>query len=58
MLDVRNSHFKHKFDVIGAFDVLGHIKEDIKVLVQINLTLKPNGLMLHRSSTALVMVRL
>lgn len=58
MLDARNSHFEHKFDVIGAFDVLGHIKEDKKVPVQINLTLKPNRLMLHRSSTALVMVRL
>jgi SAM-dependent methyltransferase len=45
-MDARNIPFDSEFDLIGAFDVLEHIKEDEKVLTQICMALKPNGLML------------
>ena len=45
-MDARNIPFENEFDVIGAFDVLEHIKEDEEVLLQMCAALKPEGLML------------
>jgi len=45
-MDARNIPFMDEFDVIGAFDVLEHIKEDELVLKQISNALKSNGVML------------
>lgn len=45
-MDARNLPFEDEFDVIGAFDILEHIKEDKEVLAQIFAALKPEGLML------------
>lgn len=44
-MDAQNIPFENEFDVIGAFDVLEHIKEDEKVLTQMCAALKPEGLM-------------
>jgi SAM-dependent methyltransferase len=44
-MDARNIPFENEFDVIGAFDVLEHIKEDKEVLKQIFMALEPKGLM-------------
>jgi SAM-dependent methyltransferase len=43
LLDARQLNFENEFDLIGAFDVLEHIKEDIKVLHNIHTALKPGG---------------
>lgn len=45
-MDARNIPFENEFEVIGAFDVLEHIKEDEEVLAQMRSALKPEGLML------------
>lgn len=45
-MDARNIPFNAEFDVIGAFDVLEHIKEDDTVLTQIHRALNPSGLLL------------
>lgn len=45
-MDARSIPFENEFDVIGAFDVLEHIKEDEAVLAQMCMALKPEGLML------------
>jgi SAM-dependent methyltransferase len=45
-MDARKIPFESEFDVIGAFDVLEHIKEDEQVLQQIYAALKPEGLIL------------
>ncbi|OUS10694.1 SAM-dependent methyltransferase [Gammaproteobacteria bacterium 53_120_T64] len=45
-MDARSIPFENEFDVIGAFDVLEHIKEDEEVLTQMYTALKPEGLML------------
>lgn len=45
-MDARNIPFENEFDVVGAFDVLEHIKEDETVLTQMCAALKPGGLML------------
>lgn len=45
-MDARNIPFEEEFDVIGAFDVLEHIEDDERVLVQVHAALKPQGLML------------
>lgn len=42
-MDARNIPFRSEFDVIGAFDVLEHIKEDQLVLGQVALALKDRG---------------
>lgn len=34
-MDARNIPFKNEFDIIGAFDVLEHLKEDEEVLAQL-----------------------
>ena len=45
-MDARNIPYYEEFDVIGAFDVLEHIKEDSQVLQQIHASLRPQGVML------------
>ena len=45
-MDARNIPFAEEFDVIGAFDVLEHIEEDVCVLAQVHAALKPQGFML------------
>jgi SAM-dependent methyltransferase len=45
-MDARKIPFESEFDVIGAFDVLEHVKQDEEVLAQMYLALKPKGLML------------
>lgn len=44
-MDARDIPFYEEFDVIGAFDVLEHIKEDGVVLSQVHQALKPKGVM-------------
>lgn len=45
-MDARTIPFVDEFDAIGAFDVLEHIEEDIRVLTQIHDALKPRGVLL------------
>lgn len=45
-MDARKIPFQSAFDVIGAFDVLEHIREDDDVLEQIYKALKPGGVLL------------
>lgn len=45
-MDARELPFVNEFDVIGAFDVVEHIKEDEEVLSQIHAALKPDGIVL------------
>jgi SAM-dependent methyltransferase len=42
-MDARRIPFKEEFDVIGAFDVLEHIKEDEEVLSQMYLATRKGG---------------
>lgn len=42
-MDARDIPFSKHFDVIGAFDVLEHIEEDMDVLAQVHNALKPGG---------------
>lgn len=42
-MDARNIPYREEFDVIGAFDVLEHIEDDVKVLQEIHAALKENG---------------
>jgi SAM-dependent methyltransferase len=42
-MDARRIPFENEFDVIGAFDVLEHIKEDEEVLHQIYQAVRPGG---------------
>lgn len=44
-MDARAIPFENEFDVVGAFDVVEHIKEDVHVLSQIHASLKPEGLL-------------
>jgi len=45
-MDARNISYREEFDVIGAFDVLEHIEEDITVLREIYLALNTNGFLI------------
>lgn len=45
-MDAREIPFINEFDVIGAFDVLEHIKQDEIVLGEMHKALKRNGLLL------------
>ena len=45
-MDARRVPYAEEFDVIGAFDVLEHIKEDETVLAQLQRALKPGGVLL------------
>ena len=42
-MDARSMPFREEFDLIGAFDVLGHIVEDEAVLSSMHRSLKPGG---------------
>lgn len=42
-MDARNIPFREEFDVVGAFDVLEHIREDERVLSQMHAALRPGG---------------
>jgi SAM-dependent methyltransferase len=42
-VDARAIPFREEFDVVGAFDVIEHIKEDEAVLAEIHAALKPRG---------------
>jgi len=41
--DAREIPFAEEFDVIGAFDVLEHVEEDVRVLGQLYQATKPGG---------------
>jgi len=43
LMDARRIPFKGKFDIIGAFDILEHIKEDDLVLTQMHQALRKDG---------------
>ncbi len=45
-VDARHIPFASEFDVIGAFDVLEHIREDEEVLAQMYQALKPAGFLI------------
>jgi len=45
-MDARKIPFADEFDVIGAFDVIEHIEEDLEVLMQMHASLKVGGIML------------
>lgn len=42
-MDARAIPYQAEFDLIGAFDVLEHIKEDEKVIAEVYRALKPGG---------------
>lgn len=42
-MDARNIPYRDEFDVIGAFDVLEHIEDDVTVLREVCAALKENG---------------
>lgn len=44
-MDARNIPYREEFDVIGAFDVLEHIEDDMTVLSEARAALKANGLL-------------
>ena len=45
-MDARHIPYREEFDVIGAFDVLEHIEEDLRVIQQANEALKAGGMLL------------
>ena len=45
-MDARNIPYRDEFDVIGAFDVLEHIEDDLAVLSEVRSALKKNGFFL------------
>lgn len=45
-IDARQIPFVNEFDVVGAFDVLEHIKEDAQVLCQVHNVLRTGGCLL------------
>jgi len=45
-MDARNIPYANEFDIIGIYDVLEHISEDIEVLANIYKALKPGGILL------------
>lgn len=45
-MDARQIPFINEFDVIGSFDVIEHIKEDMMVLCQMHKALKADGVLL------------
>ena len=42
-MDAKNIPYVETFDVIGAFDVIEHIDDDMRVLDQMRLALRPGG---------------
>ena len=45
-MDARSMPFREEFDLIGMFDVLEHIEEDVEVLQEMYRALKPAGILL------------
>jgi SAM-dependent methyltransferase len=45
-LDALHLPFRNAFDIIGLFDVLEHIDDDVGALKEIRQALKPNGILL------------
>ena len=45
-MDARALPYRDEFDAVGAFDVIEHIREDVDVLNQIRIALKPGGVLL------------
>jgi SAM-dependent methyltransferase len=45
-MDARNIPYREEFDVIGAFDVLEHIEEDVTVLREVHSALNMNGFLI------------
>lgn len=45
-MDARDIPFEQEFDLVGAFDVLEHIKEDELVLRQVHAALTPGGILI------------
>jgi len=45
-LDATHMPFENEFDAIGAFDVLEHIEDDVKVIQEVHKSLKKGGLFL------------
>lgn len=41
--DAREIPFRDEFDVVGAFDVVEHIDEDVRVLAEMRRALRPGG---------------
>jgi SAM-dependent methyltransferase len=44
--DITNLPFEGEFDVVGCFDVLEHIQDDVEALRNLKKSLKPGGLLL------------
>ncbi len=42
-VDARRMPFEDEFDVVGAFDVLEHVAEDERALVEVRRSLRPGG---------------
>ena len=42
-MDARRIPFRDEFDVIGAFDVIEHIEEDVAVIDEVGRALRPGG---------------
>lgn len=42
-MDARHIPYRDEFDVIGAFDVLEHIEDDVAVLAEVGRALRPGG---------------
>ena len=42
-LDARHMPYEAEYDVVGAFDVIEHIEEDVIVMEQVHRSLKPGG---------------
>jgi 2-polyprenyl-3-methyl-5-hydroxy-6-metoxy-1,4-benzoquinol methylase len=45
-IDILSLPFNNSYDVIGAFDVLEHIEDDIRALKEINVALKSGGVLI------------
>lgn len=43
-LDATSMPFRKEFDVVGAFDVLEHIADDVRVMANVHEALEPGGL--------------
>lgn len=42
-MNILNLPFTSEFDIVGAFDVVEHVEDDLSAFQQVNKSLKPNG---------------
>ena len=49
--DLHDAPFKTPFELIGLFDVLEHVQEDVRVLQDLSALLAPQGVLVKRSGT-------